>query len=469
MTKQFVFNVKPKIISQIDLNFKPPVLANRQFLNAVNKTKNPILVRISIERMNKESSTYETFVFPDYEDQFDANCYYIERLVKSLLWIKGGWKITFGGPKNLGEYLQKIYTKTGLRQFDVNFMSRIYEKEFVVEIDESTNVNLSDEISKSIGKHLDGYRIGFDAGGSDRKVSAVVNGVAIFSEEVIWNPKLQSDPMYHYEGILASIKSAASKMPRVDGIGVSAAGVYIENKVMAASLFRKVPEDQFDKHIKNMFLKIAEDLGNIPIEVANDGDVTALAGAMSLDENKVLGIALGTSQAAGYVDQYGNITGWLNELAFVPVDYNPDASIDEWSLDYGCGVQYFSQEAAIRLAPKVGIVLDEKLTPAEKLAEIQNLLFKNDEKAGLIFDTIGIYLGYSIAYYAEFYDINQLLLLGRVTSGQAGQKIIDKANLVLETEFEDLAKKIKLSLPDEKNKRVGQSIAAASLPVIFKK
>ena len=112
MTKQFIFNVKPKIISEIDLNFRPPVLANRQFLDAVNKTKTPVLVRISIERMHKESSTYETFVFPDYEDQFDANCYYIERLVKSLLWIKGGWKITFGGPKNLGEYLQKIYTKT---------------------------------------------------------------------------------------------------------------------------------------------------------------------------------------------------------------------------------------------------------------------------------------------------------------------------------------------------------------------
>jgi len=248
--------------------------------------------------------------------------------------------------------------------------------------------------------------------------------------------------MYHYDGILSSIKSAASKMPRVDGIGVSAAGVYIENKVMAASLFIKVPQDQFDAHIKNIFLKIAKDLGDIPIEVANDGDVTALAGAMSLDQNKVLGIAMGTSQAAGYVDQYGNITGWLNELAFVPVDYNPEASVDEWSLDYGCGVQYFSQDAAIRLATKVGIELNEKLSPAEKLAEIQNLLAQNDQKAGLIFDTIGIYLGYAIAYYAEFYDINQLLILGRVTSKQAGQKIIDNANLVLETEFKDLAKKI---------------------------
>ena len=69
----------------------------------------------------------------------------------------------------------------------------------------------------------------------------------------------------------------------------------------------------------------------MPLEVVNDGEVTALAGSMSLGENAILGIALGTSTAAGYVTPDGNITSWLDELAFVPIDYNPAAPVDEWS------------------------------------------------------------------------------------------------------------------------------------------
>ena len=90
----------------------------------------------------------------------------------------------------------------------------------------------------------------------------------------------------------------------------------------------------------------------MPFEVVNDGEVTALAGSMSLGENAMLGIALGTSTAAGYVTPDGNITSWLNELAFVPVDYNPAAPTDEWSGDYGVGAQYFSQQAWAGCMPR---------------------------------------------------------------------------------------------------------------------
>ena len=93
----------------------------------------------------------------------------------------------------------------------------------------------------------------------------------------------------------------------------------------------------------------------MPFEVVNDGEVTALAGSMSLGENAILGIAFGTSTAAGYVTPDGNITSWLNELAFVPVDYSPDAPVDEWSGDYGVGSQYFSQQCVGRLMPAAGI------------------------------------------------------------------------------------------------------------------
>ncbi len=345
-------------------------------------------------------------------------------------------------------------------------MSKIYEKPFEVVVVSLTDVPEENEQSFPIGRHLDGYRIGFDAGGSDRKVSAVVNGKAIFSEEVVWYPKQQSDPSYHYNGIMDSIKRAAAKMPRVDAIGVSSAGIFIDNRVAAASLFLKVPQDKFDSEVRDMYKQIQKEMGNVPLEVVNDGDVTALAGAMSLEANNILGIAMGTSEAAGYVDSLGNITGWLNELSFVPVDFNKGSMIDEWSLDYGTGVKYFSQDAVIKLAKNAKIKLAESLSPAEKLKVVQELLEANDPRAEDIFDTIGCYLGYSIAYYAQFYDLKHVLILGRVTSQKGGVRILRIAEQILKLEFNDLSQKIELTLPDEINRRVGQSIAAASLPKI---
>jgi predicted NBD/HSP70 family sugar kinase len=293
----------------------------------------------------------------------------------------------------------------------------------------------------------------------------VVDGEVIFSEEVLWHPKLSENPQYQYDGIMDSVKTAASKMDRVDAIGVSAAGIYIDNEVKAASLFIKVPPDLFEKHVKNMFIDIAGEFG-VPIDVANDGDVTALAGAMSLGETGILGIAMGTAEAGGYVDVNGLITGWLNELSFVPVDYSMEAMMDEWSGDIGCGVKYFSQDGIIKLAENAGIKFDENLSPAEKLIIIQKLMEGNDDRAVEIYKSMGYYLGYATAYYAEFYDINRLLLMGRVTSGEGGGIMVDCAARVLADEFQELSNKIKISLPDEKARRIGQSVAAASLPKI---
>jgi len=235
---------------------------------------------------------------------------------------------------------------------------------------------------------------------------------------------------------------------------------------MVASLFLKVNDEDFDKYVKNMYIDVAKEIGDVPLVVANDGDVTALAGAMSLEDNNVVGVAMGTSEAAGYVDGAGNITGWLNELAFVPCDYNPDAMVDEWSGDYGCGVKYFSQDGVIKYAPYAGIELDENLSPAEKLKVVQGLMAEGDERAAKVYSTIGTCFGYAIAYYARFYDIRHLLIMGRVTSGEGGTILIAKAKEALEAEFPELAAKIQLHIPDEKSRRVGQSVAAASLPEI---
>ena len=187
---------------------------------------------------------------------------------------------------------------------------------------------------------------------------------------------------------------------------------------------------------------------------------------MSLGQNGVLGISLGTSTAGGYVNMEGNITSWLNELAFMPVDYNPKAAVDEWSGDYGCGVQYFSQQAVGRLLKPAEIEVDAKLPLPEKLKHVQTLMAEGDERARKIYETIGVYLGYAVAHYVDFYDFKNVLILGRVTSGPGGDLIIAEAKEVLTLEFADLAKRICFHIPDEKDKRHGQAIAAASLPKV---
>jgi predicted NBD/HSP70 family sugar kinase len=457
--------MKLKVPAILDTEFKPLALVCREMREATRD--NGIDAVIAIERNSGNIVTYKTRIFPDGTGHDEENFEFIERIVKSLLWVAGGYKIYFAGSSFVGERLKAAYTYGGLRDFDVHMMEKVYEKPFEVILTELNKMPKDHTIPVSIGRHLDGCRIGFDAGGSDRKVSAVIDGNPVYSEEVVWFPKLNSDPSYHYEGILNAMKTAASHMPRVDAIGISSAGIYVENRIMTASLFIKVNDEDFEKHVKNMYLDVTREIGeNIPVEVANDGDVTALAGAMELNDDSVLGIAMGTSEAGGYVDQNGNITGWLNELAFVPVDFSKDAMIDEWSGDYGCGVKYFSQDAVIKLAPNAGIVLDESLSPAEKLKVVQGLMKDGDERARKIYDTIGAYFGYAIAYYSEFYKIKHVLIMGRVTSGDGGTIIIDRAKEVLSKEFPEIAESIKLHIPDENSRRVGQSVAAASLPKI---
>ena len=457
--------MKLKVNAKLDPKFQPLSIVVREMRE--NTKDNGQDIVIAVERNKGYTTTYKTRVYPDGTGHDEENFRFVERIAKSLLWVAGGYKVIIAGSEVVGAKIKEAFSHGGLRDFDVKFMERVYEEKFEVITCALEDAPEDKSAAAPIGRHLDGCRIGFDAGGSDRKVSAVIDGESVYSEEVVWFPKTNSDPDYHYQGILDAMKTAASKMPRVDAIGVSSAGVYIDNRIMVASLFLKVSDDDFDKKVKNMYLDVAKEIGeNIPVEVANDGDVTALAGAMDLDDNSVLGIAMGTSEAGGYVDPNGNITGWLNELAFVPVDFCEEAMVDEWSGDYGCGVKYFSQDGVIKVAPWAGIELDEGLSPAEKLKVVQGLMEKGDKRTADIYDTIGAYFGYAIAYYAEFYDIKHVLIMGRVTSGEGGQILLERAQEVLDVEFPELSKKIQLHIPDEKSRRVGQSVAAASLPKI---
>ncbi len=459
--KRAGIEVPVKNLPPLDPDFLPILQFNRAFLATAKKP-----VDIAVERASGQMAVCHTFIH-DTPEMAEADRYYLNRLVKTILWMKGGYKVYVAGSEAACKYLQEDFSLSGCQDFDFDYMGNVFENPFQVVL--CDKVPEAKDDPKAIGRHMDGCRIGFDAGGSDRKVSAVVDGETVYSEEVVWFPKVNSDPDYHYDGIVSAMKSAAEHMPRVDAVGISSAGVYIENRTMNSSLFLQVPKDLFDAKVKDIYIRAVTDtFGDVPYAVVNDGDVSALAGAMSLEDNNVLGIAMGTSEAVGYVDSEGRITGWLNELAFVPVDVAPGAMQDEWSRDIGCGVKYFSQDAVIKLAPAAGIQLDPALSPAEKLKIVQGLMAADDPGAAKIYESIGVYLGHTLAYYHDLYGFKYVLLLGRVMSGKGGDILLDNAKRVLADEYPELAGKFEITLPDEKFRRVGQSMAAASLPEIKK-
>ncbi len=441
---------KPKIAPPLDPDFRPAALAHP---NVGDRCM------VGLHRLDGTGARYELKLGTD--EKLNALC--VERAVKFLLWQHGGHRISIGGPRSLFDHVRQTYRKDGARAFDCDLVGNtVFQRDIEVSHCRPDEVPANKTGAKSVGRHLDGCRIGFDLGASDRKVAAVVDGETVFSEETVWDPRGNSDPEYHYQEIKQGIESARSHLPRLDAIGGSSAGVIIDNQMMVSSLFRSVSKHDYPK-ARDVFLRLQQEYG-VPLEAANDGDVTALAGAMSLDEGRVLGIAMGSSEAAGYVDANGNITGWLNELAFAPIDYSPTAPEDEWSKDIGCGVQYLTQQAVFRLAPRAGIDLGLSDVLAEKLEAAQEALHSGHEGARKVWETIGVYFGYAIAHYASFYDIGHVLVLGRVTSGDGGAIIVERAKAVLQAEFPVLGEAIGVSLPDERARRVGQAVAAASLP-----
>lgn len=458
-------DVAPRHRSSVDPGLVPAVLWTRAYLKRCDHTRGSTDLTIALRREDGTASLFPTRVLA-YGVDDDATYLHVERTIKFLLWSRGASDILLCGPEaaQLALRLQADYTSTGCRAFDADFFRKIFERPLIFQTIDASELPVASAAPLPLGRNLNGYRVGFDLGGSDRKCAALIDGQVVFSEEVKWDPYFQSDPAYHLAGIRHSLDLAARHLPRVDAIGGSSAGVYVNNKVRVSSLFRGITDAGiFDSQVRDIFLDLAQSYG-VPFEVLNDGDVTALAGSMSLGRNAVLGVAMGTSVAAGYVDSAGNLTNWLSELAFVPVDYRLNGPADEWSGDRGCAVQYFSQQGVGRLLPLAGIDLPAAMRLPEQLEELQKLLLVADPRAQQVYEAIGIAFGYALAHFASFYELSCLLIMGRVTSGQGGTLIIEQARMVLRDEFPEL--RIDLVVPAEKDKRHGQAIAAASLPAL---
>lgn len=459
--------VRPGIPAPLDPAFIPPVLARRAYRDAVRHAPRRILLNIAVERENGLVSRGDLDILEPSPDTLPDTLRIVERHLKFMLWAWGGWKIVLSGPAAVCDPIRRIYSTHGARAFDVELMQRVYDRTFEVVVVDPSAVPESKASALSAGGHLDGCRIGFDLGASDYKLAAVVEGESVFSTEIPWQPVTQKDPAYHYGRILGGLKLAASQMPRLDAIGGSSAGILVDNRIKVASLFRAVPEAVFQREVPDIFLRLQKEFG-VPLRVMNDGDVTALAGAMSLRTHAILGVAMGSSEATGYLDRNGALTGCVNELGFGPADFSEAAVADEWSGDIGVGAQYFSQQAVNKLAPAAGMSFPSDMLLPERLVKVQERANRGDKAALEIFETIGVYLGYTVPLYTEYYDFSSLLVLGRVTSGRGGEVLIEKARDVMKREFPETAERVTLQVPDEKSRRVGQAVAAASLPELRK-
>jgi predicted NBD/HSP70 family sugar kinase len=465
-----MLSMTPRYIPALDPGFLPASLWNRAYKKLADADAASRPFSLALAQADGTVTRHDSRVLAERHPAASLNYKYAGRLLKFLLWQKGGCRVFVHGAPEIANALARAYGPQGERAFDGEFMgAKVYGRPFEI-VNAATPADVPQErvAGLPMGRHLEGCRIGFDLGGSDRKAAAVIDGKVVFSEEIAWDPYFQKDPAYHIEGMHDSLKRAAAHLPRVDAIGGSSAGVYVNNEVRVASLFRGVPADSFEKHVRRMFFTLRERWGGVPFEVVNDGEVTALAGSMSLGDNAVLGVSMGTSMAGGYVRPDGAITPWLNELAFAPVDYRDDAPRDEWSGDGGCGVQYFSQQGVARFAAKAGFAFPDAMPFAERLVEVQKAMAANDPRAAAIYDSVGVCFGYAVAHYADFYDVRHLLVLGRVTSGAGGERILERAREVLRGEFPEYGERIRLGMPNEKDKRHGQAVAAASLPALEK-
>lgn len=441
---------------ELEDSFIPVMLWNKAYLA---RAREPFI--IALTGRDDACMVYRTKIHNNKE-HFYADRFYLDRLVKSLLWIYGGYKISITGSNHFYEYLSELYSPTGARQFDVNFMSDIYGQPFTVQYLPAPPKEQRN--SRFLARHLNGHRIGLDAGGNEKKVVAVSNGKIVYTEEVLWRPIEESDPDYHYQQVMDSLLAAAKKMPKIDAIGISSAGIFADNKACVASLFQSVDKEDFEESCRDLYLRAAKAMGCDRLEVVNDGEVTALAGAMNMDANSVLGLSMDAGLGGGFIDEKGNLTGWINELGFAPITFDPNSAADQWSLDKGCGTDYFSQRGIIRLARAANMYLDERASELENFRAIQVKAAQGDRKATRVFNSVGTMLGHTLAYYHSFYHFQFVLLLGRVMNGPGGDLIFNSVQKVLVQEYPAIASNIVISQPDENNDKVERSMAAASLP-----
>ena len=218
------FLIEGRISPALDPGFRPAVLARRRLIDAAGRSSRSLPVAIAVEQPGASVYVRETWAFAAGDPAAPAGHAMCERLAKSMLWSRGGCRIWVDGPDDLVAALRHHYSADAVGRFDAEMVQRHYGSP--LELIQAPRAAFPHSLDGRIalGGDLRGCRIGFDLGASDRKAAAVIDGEVVFSEETLWDPSSQSDPQWHFDQIMDSLRRAAAHLPRVDAIGGSAAG-----------------------------------------------------------------------------------------------------------------------------------------------------------------------------------------------------------------------------------------------------
>ena len=254
-----------RISPPLDPAFRPSGRARRALEERIRASGLAIPVTLAVEQPGGTVSRHETVAWPDGHPEAALGDHHAERLLKTLLWTRGGSRVHVDGPDRLVGHLRRHFAEEPTGIFDARIAAEIYLRPLELVRTPAAEMPSSGGATVALGGHLDGCRIGFDLGASDRKVAAVIDGKVVFSEEVPWDPASHADPQWHYDGIDDSLRRAAAHLPRVDAIGGSAAGVYVDSQVRVASLFRSVPRDLFETRVRGLFVELRAGVGRRPV------------------------------------------------------------------------------------------------------------------------------------------------------------------------------------------------------------
>jgi len=478
--------VKPKVTAPLDPGFRPLILGKKKYLEAAKDCKDTLewaLVRAD------GCGRYSLPVFEDSSRDSRASSYLACILIQEMLWQRSGSELKLFGPARLCKAIKAAFSVGGAYEFEVKQMPHVCghaEKPFVVTIVDSVDdLPPAQDTPQECGTVADGCRLAFDLGKSDIKTVAVKDNEVLYSKETEWDVT-NADPDYHYNAIMTELKLAKEGLPRVDAIGGSATGtVSADNEATWCDIFPNVPPDVYKAKVVDIFKRMAKEIaGDVPLKVINDGEVTALAAFAKIGAGNVMGISMGSSEGAGYANAEGKLMGWISELCYCRIDLNPKAPTDPWTKGNHIGLShmYLGQRGATKLAVKAGVELKENWRyphpdmctikhehHAQVLKEVQKAIKLPDkeEKVKQLYETCGVYLGYALAQYSEFYKIDHLMILGRVSKGDGGDIMLDTAKKVLKEEFPEYSH-IQFHTADDQFKGVGQCIAAAALPRLKK-
>jgi len=479
--------VRPKVPAPLDPNFCPFILAKKNYLKYVGGS--PHVLEFALERAGGLAGRERLPVFADGHPDVDASIHLAGIMIQQVMWERSGFRLLLAGPPKICEALKRDYSPGGKYNFEICVMPKACgtpDVPFEVKIcGSAAELPANKDQPVICGKDANGCRLAFDLGKSDIKTVAVKDNVVISTKETEWDVT-NPDPSYHYGLILKAMKETAADLPggKVDAIGGSATGtVGPNNEATWCDIFPCVPPDVYQRDVVPIFQRLAKEFGeNIPLRVINDGEVTALAAILKIKAGNVLGISMGSSEGGGYADADGNLLGWINEMCYMKLDMNPEAPTDPWQPHCGMSHMYLGQRGTTKLAEKGGVDIPDEMKawhpnmqqmkhePHAGCLKLVQAAMKDPAKkaqCSLIYRTVGVYLGYGIAMYCEHYKIDHLMILGRVSTGEGGQLMLDTAKEVLMTEFPQYGH-IQFHTPDEQFKRVGQCIAAAALPPLNK-